>query len=140
MLRWLDVSPPCVSLASSPQGGSESVLNDLDNLYIPTSSLAICFSVLEDSGPSAETCLDTERRTCSQPTAFFSRCTRVTPYTSLVSDLVLAKSVAVSKTPRQTLLFNHLLYWLHIAWARCHHYEIKSSLCKNRVHHFLSVM
>ena len=27
--------------------------NGLDNLYIPTSSLAICFSVLEDSGPSA---------------------------------------------------------------------------------------
>ena len=28
------------------------MLNGLDDLYIPTSSLAICFSVLEDSGPS----------------------------------------------------------------------------------------
>ena len=50
--------------------GPESGLNGLDNLYIPTSSLAICFSVLEDSGPSAETCLDTERRACPQPAAF----------------------------------------------------------------------
>ena len=29
-------------------------LNGVDNLYIPTSSLAICFSVLEDSGRSVE--------------------------------------------------------------------------------------
>ena len=57
------------------------MLNGLDNLYIPTSSLAICLSVLEDSGPSAETCLDTERRACSQPAAFFSRRTRITPST-----------------------------------------------------------
>ena len=35
-------------------------------------------------------------------------------YTSFVSDLVLVKSVAVGKTPRQTLLFDHLLYWPHI--------------------------
>ena len=40
-------------------------------------------------------------------------------YTSLVSDLVLAKSVAVGKTPRQSLLFDRLLYWPHIAWAHC---------------------
>ena len=53
--------------------GSEPGPNGLDNLYIPTGSLAICFSVLEDSGPSAETCLDTEQRTCPQPAAFFSR-------------------------------------------------------------------
>ena len=33
---------------------SEPGLNGLDNLYIPTSSLAICFSVYEDSGPSAD--------------------------------------------------------------------------------------
>ena len=104
------------------------MLNSLDNLYIPTSSLAICFSVLEDSGSSAETCFDTERRACPQPAAFFSRRTRITPstyvYTSFVSDLVLAKSVAIGKTPRQTSLFARLLYWSHIAWARCHHYEI----------------
>ena len=42
------------------QRGSEPGLNGLDNLYIPTSSLAICFSVLDGSGLSAETCLDTE--------------------------------------------------------------------------------
>ena len=42
----------------------------------------------------------------SEPVAFFSRHTRITPssyvYTSFVSNLVLAKSVAVGKTPRQT--------------------------------------
>ena len=35
-------------------------------------------------------------------------------YTSFVSDLVLAKSVAVGKMPWKTLLFDCLLYWLHI--------------------------
>ena len=49
-----------LQLNISPQEGSESGPNGLDNLYIPTSSLAIGCSVLEDSGPSAETCLDTE--------------------------------------------------------------------------------
>ena len=32
------------------QGGSEPGLNGVDNLYIPTSSLAICFFVLDGSG------------------------------------------------------------------------------------------
>ena len=72
------------------------------------------------------------KRACPQPAAFFSRRTRITPstyvYTSFVSDLVLAKSVAVGKMPRQTLLFDRLLYWPHIAWARCHHYEIESTI------------
>ena len=97
--------------------------------------LAICFSVLEDSGSSAETCLDTERRACPQPAAFLCRRTRITPstyvYTSFVSDLVLAKSVAIGKTPRQTSLFDRccrLLYRPHIAWVRCHPYEIGSTL------------
>ena len=49
-------------------------------------------------------------------------------YTSFVSDLVLAKSVAVGKTPRQALLFDRSLYWPHIAWARCHHYETESTI------------
>ena len=40
-----------------PQGGSEPGLNSLDNFYIPTSNLAICFFFLEDSSPSAETFL-----------------------------------------------------------------------------------
>ena len=115
----------CLHWDHCPQGGSEPGLNGVDNVYIPTSSLAICFSVLEDSGPSAETCFVTERRVCPQPTAFLSRRTRITPstyvYTSFVSDLVLAKSVAVGKMPRQTLLFDRLLYWPHIAWARCHY-------------------
>ena len=98
------------------QGSSELGLNGLDNLYIPTRSLAICFFVLDGSGPSAETCLDMDDA-CPQPAAFFSRCTRITPstyvYTSFISDLVLAKSTVVDKTPRQTLLFDRLLYWLH---------------------------
>ena len=99
-------------------------------------------SELEDSGPSADTYFDTERRACPQPAAFFSRRTRITPstyvYTSFVSDLVLAKSVTVGKTPRQTLLFDRLLSTGRIlaAWARCHRYEIESTLRKNRAHHF----
>ena len=122
------------------QGGSEPGLNGLDTLYIhvPTSSLAVCFSVLEDGGPSAETCFDTERHACPQPAAFLSRRTRISPsayvHTSFVSDLVLTKSIAVGKTPRQALLFDCLLYWPHIAWARCHHYETESTLRTNRVH------
>ena len=119
------------------------VPNGLDNFYIPTSNLAICFFVLEDSGPSAETCFDTERSACPQAAAFLSRRTHITPstyvYTPFVSDLVLAKSVAVGKTPRQALLFDCLLYRPHIAWARCHHYETGSTLRTNRVHHFRSV-
>ena len=46
---------------------------------------------------------------------------------SVVSDLVLVKSVAVGKTPRQTLPFDRLLYLPHIAWARCHHYKTEST-------------
>ena len=46
-------------------------------------------------------------------------------FTKLFSDLVLAKSIAVSKTPRQALLFDRLLYWPHIAWD---HYETKSTI------------
>ena len=58
------------------------------------------------SGPSADTYFGTERCTCLQPAAFLSQCTCMTPstyvYTSFVSDLALAKSVAVGKTARQT--------------------------------------
>ena len=72
------------------QGGSEPGMNGLDNLYIPTSSLAICFSVLEDSGLSAVTCLDTERHTCPQPAAFFSRRTHIMPSTYVYTHLSLA--------------------------------------------------
>ena len=126
-----------------PQGGSEPGLNGLNNFYIPTSNLAIYFFVLEDSSPSEETCFDTERSACPQAAAFLGRRTRITPptyvYTPFVSDLVLAKSVAVGKTPRQALLFDCLLYWPHIAWALCHHYETGSTLRTNRVHHFRSV-
>ena len=49
-------------------------------------------------------CFDTERSACPQVAAFLSRRTRITPstyvYTSFVSDLVLAKSVAVGKRER----------------------------------------
>ena len=93
----------------------------------------------KDSGPSADTYLDTEQRTCCQPAAFLSRRTCITlstyVYTSFVSHLVLA----VDKMPMRTLLFNHLLYWSHIGWACRHHYETKSTLRTNRVHHFRSM-
>ena len=89
-------------------GGSKPGLNGLDNLYIPISSLSICFFILEDGSPSAETCFDTERSAYPQAAAFHNRRTRITPatyvYTSFVSDLVLAKSITVCKTPRQALL------------------------------------
>ena len=62
-----------------------------------------------DGSLSAEICFDTERSACPQAAAFVSRRTHITPstyvYTSFVSDLVLAKSVAVGKMPRQALLF-----------------------------------
>ena len=84
-------------------------------------------------GVRVQTCLDTERRACPQSAAFFSRRTRITPstyvFTSFVSDLVLAKSVAVGKTPRETLLsVDRLLY--NILAAYCVEYVaiiIKSS-------------
>ena len=57
----------------------------------------------------ARACFDMERRAYPQPAAFLSRRTCITPstyvYTSFVSDLVLAKSVADSKAPRQALPF-----------------------------------
>ena len=49
---WLRAS--MMHLDHCTQGGSELWLNGVDNLYILTSSLAICFSVLEDSGRSVE--------------------------------------------------------------------------------------
>ena len=89
-----------------------------------------------------QTRFDTEQRACTQPAAFlipFSQCKCKTSstyvYTSFASDLVLVKSVAVDKTSRQTLLFNHLPYWPHIAWAHCHtklstHYILsESTIC-----------
>ena len=91
-------------------------LRDRDNLRtkdrrpIPKVSfdyITVLFSMqepVEDGSPSAETCFDTERSACPQAAAFLSRRTRITPptyvYTPFVSDLVLAKSVAVGKTPR----------------------------------------
>ena len=103
------------------QGGSEPELNGLDNFYIPTSSLAICFSVLEDSGLSADLYFDMEWHFCPKPAAFLSwhTCIMLSTYvyTSFASGLVLAKSVVFGKMSRQTLLFNCLLYWLHTVWA-----------------------
>ena len=115
--------------------------------YLRRSFLAL--GLLEGSSPSADTYFDTERRAFPQPAAFLSRRTRITPSTHVytttpfVSDLVLVKSVAVGKMPRQTLIFDRLLYWPHIAWARTliaiitkpsPHY-----VATNRVHHFQSV-
>ena len=95
--------------------------------------LLVGMSLLEGSGPSEETCFDTEQSACPQAAAFLSRRTRITPstyvYTSFVSDLVLAKSVAVGKMPRQALLFDR--NWPHIVWACCHDYEIESTLRTN---------
>ena len=45
--------------------------------------------------------------------------------TLLISDLVLVKFEAVGKTSRQTLLFDRLLYWTHIVWTCCHHYDVR---------------
>ena len=93
---------------------------------LSTHRSALALNLLEDSGPSADTYFDTERRACPQPAAFLSQRTHIMSstyvYTSFVNDLVLAKSVAVGKTQRQTLLFDRLLNWLLIAWA-CYHYR-----------------
>ena len=56
-------------------------------------------------------------------------------YTSFISNLVLAKLEAVGKL----LLFDRLLYWPHIAWACCYHYETESTLRTNRVQQFRPV-
>ena len=45
--------------------------------------------------------------------------------TWLISDLVLVKFETVGKTSRQTLLFDHLLYYPHIVWTYCHHYDVR---------------
>ena len=69
--------------------------------YLSRSALAL--SLLEDS---ADTYVLTAERhaQCPQLAAFLSRHIRIKPsiyvYTSFVSDLVLAKSIAVGKTPR----------------------------------------
>ena len=43
---------------------------EVDNLHLPTSSLAICFFVLDDSSPNTNTCFHMEWCICSQPAAF----------------------------------------------------------------------
>ena len=120
-------------------------MNGLGNFYIPTSNLAICFFVLEDSSPSAETCFDTERSACPQAAAFLSRRTRITPptyvYTPFVSELILVKSVAVGKTTRQALLFDLLLAVL-AAYCVGTLPSLRNQvhiLRTNLVHHFRSV-
>ena len=79
--------------------------NSLDNLYIPTTTiLTTCFFVFGDSGPSADTCFNTERCTCSQP-AFISKvniCAKHLPLMSTHCLLKTCKVCAVSKTSRQT--------------------------------------
>ena len=54
---------------------------------------------------------------CLQPAAFLSRLVCITPSTyvfiSFVRNLVLAKSVVVSKVSRQTFLFDRLLYQVY---------------------------
>ena len=67
--------------------------------YVRVAVLALALSLLDDSGPSADSYFDTEQRTCPQPAAFLSRRTCITPstyvYTSFISDLALMKFIAV---------------------------------------------
>ena len=106
----------CSSLKVHLHGKNNVHFIGSDNVYIAISSLAVCFSVLAESGQSAETSFDMEQRACPQPAAFLSQHTCITPstyiYTSFISDWVLAISVAVGKMPRQT-------YCL-IAWCTGH--------------------
>ena len=105
----------------------EPGLNGLDNFYIPTSKLAICLSLRTVARVQWLALTLTRSEALALRLLLSSVDVHITPstyvYTSFVSDLVLEKSVAVDKTPRQALLFNCLPYWPHIAWARCHHYE-----------------
>ena len=113
--------------------------NSLHNLYIPRTSLTICFS----SMMIVALCFDAKRCACPQPFACtipHGWRTRKTlsayAYTSFVSKLVLAKLELLAKS-RQTT-FRSITNWPHCAWARCHHYETESALRTNRVHHFRS--
>ena len=94
-----------------PQGGSEPGLNSVDNLYI---YLQVA---LQSVSPSLRTVVRVQRLVFRSDAlalnmllAFLSRRTCIAPstyvYTSFVNDLVLAKSVAIGKTPRQTLWFD----------------------------------
>ena len=66
-------------------------------MYVPRTSLTICFFVRDGSSPSAGTC---STRSAAFTILFVQR-TRKTPsayiYTSFISDLVLAKLNAVGK-------------------------------------------
>ena len=56
-----------------------------------------------------DTYFDTERHTCPQPAAFYSRHVCIMPSTSIILHRrlgVLVKSVAVGKMSRKTLLFD----------------------------------
>ena len=85
---------------------------------------------------------DTLTLSLASAAAFHSWHTRIMPstymdvYTSFASDFLLVTSISVAKMSRQTLLFDCLLYWPHIAWAHCHHYETESTLHSNRAHRF----
>ena len=50
------------------------------------------------------------------------------PTHHLLGDLVLAKSIAVGKTSRQTFLPLVLACSAQILWAHCHHYKTESSI------------
>ena len=116
---------------------SRSLRASLDNLYIPTSSLAMSFS----SVTRVQTIIFyTERlQARPQPAAFLSQCICITPtyvYASFISDMILTRFTVPGKTSRQTLPFDCFLYWSHIAWVSCHQYETESLLRTNQVHHF----
>ena len=70
----------------------------------------MALSLLDDSGPSPDTCFDTLALSLLPFPLPFSQCTRKTPstyiHTSFISDLVPAKSVAVNKMSRQIELAN----------------------------------
>ena len=97
----------CLHLDHYHQGGSEPGLEQLDNLYIPRTSLTFCFFVHDDSSPLFW------REAMHLPSAFclhdpFGLHTRKMPsayaYTSFVSDLVLAKPGTISKRLGKLLL------------------------------------
>ena len=90
----------CLNSGHYHQGGSKPGLEWLNNLRIPTNH-AICFSIFDGSGLSAETVL-TQSDTLAlslllSQLKYMRNAFHTYVYTLFTSNLVLAKSVVVGK-------------------------------------------
>ena len=109
-------------------------------LTAPSSLIATCTYGLHRYQVTNKRCVDISGRrfACTRDQKSSRRRASTSKQVSVPRPLS-SKFGAVSKRLGKLLLFARLLNWLHIVWARCHHYETKSTLRTNRVHHFQSV-